>query len=431
VSIENANTLNIIGALAYQAQDLELAEKFIKRAITISPTNDDYYNNLAAVFFASNRLEEAANQLRHALRLQPDNAETYKNLGLTLYALGQILEAVGAYRRALTIQGDDPVLYFNIGNAFFALGRFNKAASSFKHAIALKPRFTDAHLKLGNARYMQGKLFESIESYRRALAIDPERAETYHNLGASLAVVRKTKEAVAAFQRTVDLDPLNPTARHMLAALTGKKTKSAPVEYIRRLFDRYSSIFDQHVTQILNYQVPFYLHKIVEQFSRKSYHFKNAIDLGCGTGLAGSAVRPGCERLCGVDLSSKMIDVARKKGIYDELIVDEMMHFLQNTPGTYNLIVATDVFIYFGELYDILKAIRNRSRKGTYFIFNTETATTKDFVLRKSGRYAHSPEYIQTLAGKTGFEVCILKTVALRKENGNWIKGQLYILKTQ
>jgi predicted TPR repeat methyltransferase len=420
-----------MGALAYQAQDLDLAKELITRAIAISTNNGDFYNDLGVVLFANNQLEEAAQALQHALFLQPDNTEIYKNLGLTLHTLGRLPEAINIYRQALTINGNDPGLYFKIGNALFEMGRLRKAARLFKLVTSLTPRFADAYLMLGNTRYLQGELVESIEAYQSALAIDPGSAETYHNLGASLAAFGKTREAAAAYQRTLDLAPSNATARHMLAALTGKTTKRAPVEYIEKLFDRYSATFDQHVVEILNYKVPVFLGKIFSQLLKKKYPFKNAIDLGCGTGIAGSALRPVCDRLCGLDLSTKMIGEARKKEIYDKLVVDEMTHFLTHTSETYNLVLAADVFIYTGDLYDIFNAVRNRSQRGSYFIFNTETVADGDFVLQKSGRYAHSPEYIQLLARKIGFANILQKSVGLRKEGGDWVLGDLYILKSQ
>ena len=47
------------------------------------------------------------------------------------------------------------------------------------------------------------------------------------------------------------------------------------------------------------------------------------LDLGCGTGLAGEALRRRAAWLEGVDLSSGMIDQARRKGLYDRLEVAE------------------------------------------------------------------------------------------------------------
>ena len=53
-----------------------------------------------------------------------------------------------------------------------------------------------------------------------------------------------------------------------------------------------------------------------------------AVDLGCGTGLAGAALKPFCRgALLGCDLSSKMLRLARKKRIYERLEeVDACMH---------------------------------------------------------------------------------------------------------
>ena len=48
------------------------------------------------------------------------------------------------------------------------------------------------------------------------------------------------------------------------------------------------------------------------------------LDLGCGTGLAGAAFRPHVDWLAGVDLSPKMIEVARAKGLYDRLAVADI-----------------------------------------------------------------------------------------------------------
>ena len=44
------------------------------------------------------------------------------------------------------------------------------------------------------------------------------------------------------------------------------------------------------------------------------------IDLGCGTGLIGQALKKRRNRLTGVDISSAMLEQAGKKGVYDKLV---------------------------------------------------------------------------------------------------------------
>jgi predicted TPR repeat methyltransferase len=57
-------------------------------------------------------------------------------------------------------------------------------------------------------------------------------------------------------------------------------------------------------------------------------HFEVAIDAGCGTGLLGKLLREHAHILLGVDLSSKMVQLAHETDLYDAVmtgsIVDEV-----------------------------------------------------------------------------------------------------------
>jgi predicted TPR repeat methyltransferase len=53
----------------------------------------------------------------------------------------------------------------------------------------------------------------------------------------------------------------------------------------------------------------------------------DVLDLGCGTGLSGQALRPLARRLTGVDLSPAMIDARRTRTVYDVLTVAEITAF--------------------------------------------------------------------------------------------------------
>jgi predicted TPR repeat methyltransferase len=71
--------------------------------------------------------------------------------------------------------------------------------------------------------------------------------------------------------------------------------------------------------------------------------FGRALDLGCGTGLAGAAVRPFCDWLIGVDASPGMIAQARHKQIYNDLEVGEVAAFLsvqRNSSARHDLVLA-------------------------------------------------------------------------------------------
>jgi predicted TPR repeat methyltransferase len=226
----------------------------------------------------------------------------------------------------------------------------------------------------------------------------------------------------------VELDPTDQAAKHLLNALTGETSDNAPKQYVQCLFDRYAIKFDHQVLTKLDYKVPDLLHKVLGAFAKRGCQFQNALDLGCGTGLAGLEIRFIAERLSGVDISPKMIEEAQKKSVYDQLVIGDIVEFLKHTNEKYDLIVAADVFIYLGNLEPVFEALCNCLLPDTYFIFNTENAAQQKYILQKSGRFAHSQVYIQDLTKAFGFLIEYCKSIGIRKENNKWIKGEIYIL---
>jgi SAM-dependent methyltransferase len=47
------------------------------------------------------------------------------------------------------------------------------------------------------------------------------------------------------------------------------------------------------------------------------------LELGCGTGLCAALFRPAAARLVGVDVSARMLERARARGLYDELLLGD------------------------------------------------------------------------------------------------------------
>src|SRR4029077_18883888 len=94
--------------------------------------------------------------------------------------------------------------------------------------------------------------------------------------------------------------------------------------HVRTLFDQYAPRFDRALED-LGYRAPALLRDAVTAHGTR---FGTMLDLGCGTGLAGAALRPQVDWLVGVDLSPKMIEEARRKGVYDRLAVGDIAAFL-------------------------------------------------------------------------------------------------------
>ena len=139
--------------------------------------------------------------------------------------------------------------------------------------------------------------------------------------------------------------------------------------------------------------------------------------MGCGTGLSGSLFRDVSDHLTGVDLSPVMLTRAREKKIYDDLSQEEIVTFLRDTGGRYDLFVAADVFVYSGDLFPVLEEISRHAQPGALLLFSTELAE-KGFLLKETGRYAHSTGYLIKTAEQCGLRLRQSRTTGMRKERG-------------
>ena len=123
-----------------------------------------------------------------------------------------------------------------------------------------------------------------------------------------------------------------------------------------------------------------------------------------------------------------MVDQARAKGIYDELVKEDVCQYLDSSQHQYDLFIATDVFIYIGELTDVFSKVSAHAKPGSCFVFSTEAVSEQDYILRPSGRYAHSKNYIKALADKYGFVIASSQSTNLRMEGQQQLPGELFVL---
>lgn len=296
----------------------------------------------------------------------------------------------------------DPVLDRRLdwARAFLAEGDFAAAAELLAETVEAAPGFAAAWFLLGEAREGQGESEAAREAYGRALALDPA-----DRLGAGLRRARLGGEAADGV---------------MSAA------------YVRTLFDQYADRFDTALRDNLAYRGPELLLEAVRAASTaqgRELRFGAALDLGCGTGLAGVLFAPLVERLDGVDLSPAMLEKARALGLYAALEAGEMGAALGAMPaGGLDLVIAADALCYVGDLAPIFHAARAALASGGLFAFTLETHEGESVMLRETLRYAHGEDYVRTLAAEAGLTVVLLERASTRSEKGVPVPGLVGVL---
>ena len=124
-----------------------------------------------------------------------------------------------------------------------------------------------------------------------------------------------------------------------------------------------------------------------------------------------------------------MLQIAGRRQIYDNLVCDGAIDFLQTQTRSFDLVVAADVFIYIGELTAVFQGVRAALRAGGLFGFSIETSEGQDFVLTAGRRYAHSVAYLRRLSEQHGFVFEAIESNVIRQEDGVDVVGHLAMLR--
>ena len=287
---------------------------------------------------------------------------------------------------------------------------------------ARDPR-ADGRSAYAHAAAQAGAWREAAEMYQQAIDLAPRWIAAWMGLAGASDALGDTAAAVIAYRQVLVLDPadLHGAALHLAVLDPGVVPPFASVAYVGALFDAYASRFEGHLTGPLIYSGPADLVAALAEVGLR--HFGHAIDLGCGTGLGGVALRPLTDALTGVDLSPNMVAAAHSKAIYDRLAVGDICGFLGDEPeASADLVLAADVFVYVGDLAAILTQAARVLRPGGTMAFTAQRCA-EGIAVGPDMRFAHALGYVDTVLKACGFAPLILRAKSARRENDRDVPG--------
>lgn len=334
------------------------------------------------------------------------------------------------FRKAVTINPNHQEALVALASICLGRHEMKEAAELSRRAIKANPNHLSMVMKALQALLSGGFLDEAEQALRHLYQHHPSDIGVLVRLATILAPRGKTEEALMLIEKALEKIPDNVSLQHTRAALRGETTATAPESYVANTFDSYAEQFDYHLQELLGYHTPDLIAKAVRDALPADATGLSLLDLGCGTGLAAEALADITALRIGVDLSPKMIDKANAKGIYTHAHVDELVRFMNGDGRDYDLVVAADVLVYIGDLHALFSRVSTRLKQGGLFALSVEREESEhDYVLRPSGRYAHSQGYVEKLAATYGFSVAHCAACDLRKEAAAMIVGTVCVLK--
>jgi predicted TPR repeat methyltransferase len=391
--------LQLLALIAYQCQRNDVALELLQRCISIKPSAIAF-NNLGHVLTVLGRSEEAVRACEEAIRLKPDFAAAFNNLGNALRRRGQMEAAVDVYTAALRLKPDTPMFQSNLGVALLALGR-NDAA---------------------------------VAAQRRAVELEPDCWQSRENLAEALEAAGQLDEAVRQLQYIMDHAPDSTVAKYHLAALGYcPPPPASPRCFVTSLFNSYAPTFEQHLSRELGYRAPHDLFEIFREHlasaGRAPIEKFDVLDIGSGTGLGGAIFRPIARSLVGVDIAPIMAQHSCERGVYDQVHCCDVTAMMRDNPGRFDLILSTDLFIYIGEISELMREATAALRPGGFIAFSIEVHPddSEDFALLPTRRYAQSRAYINRLFADNGLVQLQCLPAKLRRQGTDWLDGLLYL----
>ncbi|MGV3571334.1 MAG: methyltransferase domain-containing protein [Ramlibacter sp.] len=342
--------------------------------------------------------------------------------GLAHYEGGRLLEAEQQFAGALALAPGRPSILTNLGAVRLKLGRREEALALLRQALAQEPDNAEALGHSAAALAELGETAEALSQFDRALALDPSRASLWTLRGTVLKELGREPDAAASFRAALERGGDPALNGYYLAALSGEAPPpGAPRDYVEGLFDGYAEQFDTHLVQALRYDAP---RRLAQSIAASGRRYRQALDLGCGTGLCGPFLRALADSVTGVDLSRNMLDRAQALGAYDTLLQADVTEYLRAAQEPFDLVVAADVFIYVGALDAVFHHVARLLPPGGTFCFTLEEALDgRELALRSSLRYAHSEAYARRLALENGLRVDAIERSPVREEQRQPIPG--------
>lgn len=397
-----------------------------KNVLALNEAHLDALFHLGVSLFYLDEYVDAEVCFQQVLKVRSSDIEAWVNLGAIALKKGEGQEAISHFTQALVLDTEHEAAQSNLAATFMHYERYENALTHYEALIQRFPEQMEYLYNLAVAEMTLGLFENAREHFLIVLKNVPRHFAALYNLGVVYFKLKSKVQAQAYLSQALALHPEDANCMHLLAALQGEApTASASAAYASHLFDSYALYYDKHLCDTLHYQLPAYISGLCHELGINQ--MENTLDLGCGTGLCAASLRPLSKQLIGVDISAKMLKQAEKKGLYDQLVEQEAVIYLQERTTVFNLIVAADLFPYFGEVTACFEAVNDCLTKGGYFIFSVEESGQAPWAIQATARYAHHPDYIEALCKQNEWQIVRRERKVARKQEEGEVLVRVYV----
>jgi tetratricopeptide (TPR) repeat protein len=177
-----------------------------KKAVSLRPSAESYFNIGLASYYLKN-YREAAENYRQAIRLDPYNAaDAHYALGLVYRDWGRPDDEIQSYKQAIKLKPDYVSAWERLGSRYLRSKKYPEAIETFKQLVALKPGDANVPNNMGEAYLEMNLMTDAVAAFRQAIQLKPDLGKAYYNLGRSLLSMGNRDGAVQQYNILQNLD---------------------------------------------------------------------------------------------------------------------------------------------------------------------------------------------------------------------------------
>jgi predicted TPR repeat methyltransferase len=357
------------------------------------------------------------------------------DIAMQCEARGEHENALALLKQIHEVVPHEPECLHSMGAILVNMGKFDAAVPYLWEAVRRLCSTKNVH-DLLSALLGAHRLEEADSVCRATKAVVDDDAKLLGLWGYALMSLRRFAEAIEILERAKALDPAMaiPSIRHNLSIclVNSDRGEDAVAVYslIVKPWDGEVSRLDVgrhygiHASGYDNKPIHRSFSEILLNRSRSAAPGRlngRILDLGCGTGLLAAQLDEPADWITGIDISPHMLDQARGKGDYDELILGDVTEAMAGLYETYDTIFSSCAFYHIADLRPVVRQVARLLNRGGIFAFSVDpSADGTDIGVTGLGEFCHSRDYIRRLAAEFGLTELAITIGAHRGPPGFW-----------
>jgi len=202
-----------LGVLFTKRLNFELAEKYLKKAISLRPEAPLNRYNLGIAYLKQNKKNKALQEFIKADQLGGNDPELLENTGEAFFSMKEYNRSLDSYKKILTRGEKNIRILSRMADIYYQKGELDTAYKYYKKITVIEPASENArmvYLNMGNILDDTQKYSGAIEAYKKALAINPKDDATLYNMGITYSHAGKPELALKEWKKASQINPANP-----------------------------------------------------------------------------------------------------------------------------------------------------------------------------------------------------------------------------